>query len=169
MLPEPIEGSVAEYFERSAAEFPNRIAVRDGSREITYQELNRRANQLAREILAHNPGNAPIPVYLGYDISAVTAILGIIKTGCPFVVLDPSFPVERNQLILSSLDARLLITDTGIRPRRNLARPLPSTQFSLIWMVFHPAWMAKISGSVSHRRRFAASYSHPVPPALPRE
>ena len=113
MLPEHIDGSIAEFIERSVAEFPNRIAVRDGNREITYQALNQRANQLAREILAHNPGNTPIPVYLGYDISTVTSILGVIKTGCPFVVLDPSFPVERNQLILSSLDARLLITDTG--------------------------------------------------------
>jgi non-ribosomal peptide synthetase component F len=112
MRPEPINGSVAEQFERSAAEFPNRIAVRDGIREITYQELNYRANQLAREILAHNPANFPIPFYLGYDISTVIAILGISKTGCPVVVLDPSFPVERNQSILSSLDARLLITDT---------------------------------------------------------
>jgi amino acid adenylation domain-containing protein len=112
MQPDPIDGSVVEYFEISAATFPHHIAIRDGIREISYLELNRRANQLAREILAHNPGNAPIPFYLGYDISTVIALLGIIKTGCPFVVLDPSFPVERNQLILSGLDACLLITDT---------------------------------------------------------
>jgi RimJ/RimL family protein N-acetyltransferase len=115
MQSDPIDGSAVENFERSVAEFPNRIAVRDGRQEITYRALNRLANQLARAILACNPGNAPIPFYLGYDITSVVAIIGIIKTGCPFVVLDPSFPVERNQLILSSLDARLLITDTGHR------------------------------------------------------
>jgi amino acid adenylation domain-containing protein len=113
MQPDPIDRSAVEYFEKSAAAFPDHIAIRDGIREINYRELNRRANQLAREIIAHNPGNVPIPFYLGYDISTVTAILGIIKTGCPFVVLDSSFPVERNQLILSGLDARLLITDTA--------------------------------------------------------
>ena len=60
MQPDPIDGSVVEYFEISAATFPHHIAIRDGIREISYLELNCRANQLAREILAHNPGNAPI-------------------------------------------------------------------------------------------------------------
>ena len=97
MQPESIDGSVAEYFERSVATFPDRFAVRVGSMEITYQTLNRLANQLAREILSPNLGNLPIPIYLGYDIAITTAILGIIKTGWSLILFPTRYADWRDR------------------------------------------------------------------------
>ncbi len=111
---EDIETSIPARFEKLASEFPGRLAVKTGTRTLTYDELNQVANRLSHAILAH-PGEAQevIAVLAEHDSSLFVAILGILKAGKICVVLDPAFPKARNSYLLEDSQASLLVTDTA--------------------------------------------------------
>lgn len=82
-----------EEFARTTPDAP---AVRHGDRELTYQELNRQANQLAHEldVLGVRRGDM-VAMYVGRSIEWVVGMLGCLKAGGVCMPLDPSVPVER--------------------------------------------------------------------------
>lgn len=111
---EAIRKSVADRFETIVSLYPENTAVSENNRRITYRELNESANRLANSILmrVEKGDRAPIPFLLEYGISSLVTLLAIMKTGHPYVPLNPAFPVERNNLILSDMGAKLLVTDS---------------------------------------------------------
>lgn len=128
---EAIQQSVADRFETVVELYPDNIAVSENNREITYRELNESANRLANSILARiEEGDlSPIPFLLEYGESSIVTLLALSKTGRPFVSLNPSFPLERNNLILADIGAKLLVTDSH---HRSMAEPLRATEKELI-------------------------------------
>ncbi|HYJ17018.1 MAG TPA: AMP-binding protein [Candidatus Limnocylindria bacterium] len=109
---EDVETSIPERFEKIAARYPDRVAVKLRNRLLTYRELNDTANRLARAILARR-GNTqePIALLMEHDIPLFVAMLGVLKTGKICVVLDPSFPNDRNVFLIEDSQAGLLISD----------------------------------------------------------
>lgn len=89
-------GSVADRFTEQARRVPRQTAVTDGQVRWTYAELDARSNQLARGLLARgvHAGDV-IAVYCPRSAHLVPALLGIVKAGAAFVVLDPSYPPAR--------------------------------------------------------------------------
>ncbi|MCP4656403.1 MAG: amino acid adenylation domain-containing protein, partial [bacterium] len=103
LLPRPaeplsgrFEGTVHGVFARQAAHFPDQVAVVDPVESWSYGELDRRANQLARYLLTRGvEPHAVVAVYAHRSASLVWALLGILKAGAAFVILDPAYPAAR--------------------------------------------------------------------------
>ncbi|MCP4659136.1 MAG: AMP-binding protein, partial [bacterium] len=103
LLPQPaeplsgrFEGTVHGIFAGQAAHFPDHPAVVDPGESWSYGELDRRSNQLARYLLAHGvEPHAVVAVYAHRSASLVWALLGILKAGGAFLILDPAYPAAR--------------------------------------------------------------------------
>ena len=109
---EEVEQSIPQRFERIVRQFPERIAVKTGEHVVTYAELNAMANRVGQAIL-QKQGRDPEPIALLFDKGAalMAAMLGVLKVGKFFVLLDPSFPKTRITTILEDSQARLIVTN----------------------------------------------------------
>ena len=104
--------SIPSRFEKVAQNYPNKIAIKDQSGFCSYDELNRRANRIARIISAENTRRErPVILLLEQGIPQISATLGVLKAGLFYVPMDPSNPLERNRYMLKDSGATLLITD----------------------------------------------------------
>jgi len=109
---EDVETSIPARFEKIVQMYPDRIAVKQNSKIVTYSELNRMANRLACSLINECDGNAqPVGLLFENGISLMVAILGVLKAGKFFVLLDPAFPMVRNVAILNDSQATLLLAD----------------------------------------------------------
>lgn len=104
-----------ELFQRQSRLSPEQVALEYAGARMTYGELERRSNQLARFLLARGIGcgdNAGLFLPRGFDI--YVAMLGVLKTGAAYVSLDPDYPSERVQFILSDCQAKVVLTSSGL-------------------------------------------------------
>lgn len=109
-------GDIAEpllhrMFESWAARTPESIAVIDGTLRLSYQELNRRANRLAKTLA--DAGVTPetvVGVRIARSATLLVAILALFKAGGVYLPLDPSLPAERVDHMLDEAGARLILT-----------------------------------------------------------
>lgn len=102
--------------ERQAAAAPKAIAAINGERQLRYAELDARANQLAHRLLelgACAGTNVGICVEPGIDM--VIALLAVLKTGCAYVPMDPSYPAERLAFMLEDARIAVLVTEQALR------------------------------------------------------
>jgi amino acid adenylation domain-containing protein len=110
---EAVETSIPARFEKIVQLYPGRLAIKDGHRTLTYQDLNQLANRVARAILLEcSETRRPVALLFGQDWMAIVAILGALKAGKFYLPLVSSLPLSRNKDILFDSTARLLITDT---------------------------------------------------------
>jgi amino acid adenylation domain-containing protein len=106
---------IHELFEAQAARTPDAVAVRDENVSITYIELNRRANQLARHLVSLGVARETlVGVCMQRSVQAVVALLGILKAAAAYVPLDPIFPEERLAYTLEDSGAALLLTEAAL-------------------------------------------------------
>ena len=100
-----------QQFEVHAAQTPDAIAIVDQGRQFTYQQLNARANQLARHLTKHQVGpDTLIGVCLHRSPSLIIALLAILKAGGAYIPLDPEYPVERLAMMREDSQLALLLT-----------------------------------------------------------
>jgi amino acid adenylation domain-containing protein/non-ribosomal peptide synthase protein (TIGR01720 family) len=98
-------------FEAQVAKTPDLPAVVCGADEVTYAELNRRANQLARHLQKLDVGtDVPVGLCLERSIDFVVCMLGILKAGGAYVPIDVDTPVARLEAMLSEAGASVLIS-----------------------------------------------------------
>jgi amino acid adenylation domain-containing protein len=117
--PYPRDRSVQQLFEARVAERPQAIAAVFRDESLTYETLNRRANQLANFLLrrigggaARKDGKQPlVGVAVERSLDMLVALLATLKAGCAYVPLDPTHPVPRLRHILNDADVAALITD----------------------------------------------------------
>lgn len=99
--PNPV---VHRQFEAHARTAPDAVAVRWADREVTYAELDARANRFARLLLARGHGRgAKVGLCLDYSIDLLVALLGTLKAGAAYVPLDPAYPEARLRLLLGQV------------------------------------------------------------------
>lgn len=120
-------GCLHELFERQVSRTPEAMAVICEGDHITYDELNRRADRLARHLqhLGIRPSTR-VGIYLERSVDLVVAILGALKAGGAYVPLDPAYPAERLRYLLDDAAVPLLVTDAA------LAHSLPSTRAEIV-------------------------------------
>ena len=107
---EETEQSIPDRFEEQVRRYPGRLAVKTASQELTYDELNKAANRVARQILTRDDrGNEPVALLFTQGIAGITAILGVLKAGRAYVSLDPVLPTARLTYILRDSQAALII------------------------------------------------------------
>lgn len=114
----PPYGSVVEWFEQQVQNSPEAIAVQHGARSISYNQLNARANQLARYLAAQNIGSGSrVALCLDRGMELVTAVWAVLKTGASYVPVDPAYPLDRIDHILKDCNAVRVITVSSLRER----------------------------------------------------
>jgi amino acid adenylation domain-containing protein len=98
-------------FELQAGRSPERPAVVHGEASLTYGELNRRANRLARHLGMLGVGpEVLVGVCMERSLEMVVAILAVLKAGAAYVPLDPSYPMERLAFVLDDAGIPVLLT-----------------------------------------------------------
>jgi amino acid adenylation domain-containing protein len=108
---EEIEESIPQRFEKLAAKYPDRIAVKTKLHEISYSALNSLADTIAKAILKQRDVDPnPVALLFEHDAPAIAAIFGALKAGKPFVPLDPAVPFSRIQHIVNDSGASLILT-----------------------------------------------------------
>ncbi|GAA3173301.1 hypothetical protein GCM10020001_119940 [Nonomuraea salmonea] len=103
--------SVAELFTAQAARTPGAVAVTCAGTDLTYAELDARANRLARYLAAQGVGpESVVGLCLPRGVDAVAAMLAVWKAGGAYLPIDPGQPVERTAYMLADSRAMLLLT-----------------------------------------------------------
>jgi amino acid adenylation domain-containing protein len=108
---------VHEAFEAQAELRPDATAVTFGTEELTYEDLDCRANQLARYL--HRLGVGPdvhVGISLDRGVDLMVALLGVLKAGGAYVPLDPTYPKERLAFMLEDARVRLVLTSETMLP-----------------------------------------------------
>ncbi|MGK5728605.1 amino acid adenylation domain-containing protein [Streptomyces sp. URMC 124] len=101
-----------ETFAAAAAAWPERIAVSDGRRELTYAELDRAANRLAHRLTALGAGPEQLVALCSTrTVDLVVGVLGILKSGAGYLPLDPRYPLERLRATVTDAGCRLAVGD----------------------------------------------------------
>ncbi len=98
-------------FEAQVERTPDAVAVVFENKQLTYRQLNQRANQLAHHL--RDLGVGPellVGICLERSLSMVVGLLGILKAGGAYVPIDPAYPKERLAFILSDTQASVMLT-----------------------------------------------------------
>lgn len=106
------ESRAHELFEEQARARPDAIAAVHGNSRLTYRELNARANQLARALVARGvTRDRIVGVVTERNLDWVTAVLAIFKAGGAYLPIEPHFPADRIVTTLSRAGCRLVLTE----------------------------------------------------------
>ncbi|KRF50114.1 hypothetical protein ASG97_15690 [Bacillus sp. Soil745] len=93
---EGINDTIPQAFHKVVERFPEKIAIVDGSKTITYRELNDKSNRLSHYLLSKGISKEErVGIYVNRSIDMVTGMLAVIKAGAAYVPLDPHYPNER--------------------------------------------------------------------------
>jgi amino acid adenylation domain-containing protein len=121
------ERCIHELFESRVTQYPQAPAVVFEDEQLSYEELNRRANRLAHHLIAL--GVRPeirTGILMDRSVEMVVAVVGVLKAGGTYVPLDPSWPQDRLRSIGSSLGIRGLLTQYAqLRSIHDLQWKLP--------------------------------------------
>lgn len=109
----PQDKTIPQLFEEQVLRTPNNIAVMYDDRQLTYQELNIKANQLASYLRGtyQIQGDSLIAFCLDRSQHMLVAILAILKSGAAYVPIDPTNPDKRISFILSDTAVKVVLTD----------------------------------------------------------
>lgn len=116
--PSPNQECVHRLFEEQVIRSPDASAVVMRNRELTYEELNRRANRIGRylRLLGIGPG-AHAAICTEKNFAMVEALLGVLKAGAACVHIDPDYPAERLTFILQDSCPQVIITEGKLHAR----------------------------------------------------
>jgi amino acid adenylation domain-containing protein/non-ribosomal peptide synthase protein (TIGR01720 family) len=124
-VPYPRDRTIVELFEEQVARAPDAPAVVFEEAQLTYSELDSRANQLARHLLELGAGaDRVVAVLFERSLEMVIAELAVLKSGSAYLPLDPSHPPKRLAFMVSDSGARVLITRESLRTSLQ-SEPLP--------------------------------------------
>jgi amino acid adenylation domain-containing protein len=114
----PVSGSLHEIFERQVTRTPDVVALVFENEQLTYAELNRRANQLARHLRALGvKAESRVGVMLERSVEMVVSLLAILKAGGAYLPLDPDYPQERLAFMLADAETDCLLTNTRLQTK----------------------------------------------------
>lgn len=111
----PLDRCLHHWIEDQVERTPDGIAVIFGNTQLTYRELNQRANQLAHHLqqLGVEPDTL-VGICVERSLEMVIGLLGILKAGGAYVPLDPSYPSERLALMLQDAQVPILLTQQAL-------------------------------------------------------
>jgi surfactin family lipopeptide synthetase C len=114
----PADAPIHQLFEAQARSTPDAVAVEYEGRQLTYGELNARANQVAHYLARHGAGpELMVGICVERSLEMVAGILGVLKAGAAYVPLDPDYPASRLTFMLDDTAAPLLLTQARLRDR----------------------------------------------------
>lgn len=110
-LPYSRDTNLVALFEQEVKLHPERIAVSDGKKELTYSELNEQANKVANYLISERivPGNM-VGLLFERSLNMIVSILGVLKAGGGYLPIDPSLPEQRISYMLNHSRAAFLLS-----------------------------------------------------------
>jgi amino acid adenylation domain-containing protein len=111
----PETWTIVQWFEDQVRQTPQALALIEGATQLTYTELNQRANQLAHYLHGLNvqPGEL-VAVSMARSVDLIVAFWGILKAGAAYVPLDPTYPHERRAYKLKDAQVRVILTQAEL-------------------------------------------------------
>jgi amino acid adenylation domain-containing protein len=107
----PQDKCIHQLFEEQVQRTPDAVAVVFGNQQLTYQQLNCRANQLAHYLKTLGVGaDVLVGICVERSLEMIVGLLGILKAGGAYVPLDPEYPQERLQFMLADTQVKVLLT-----------------------------------------------------------
>jgi amino acid adenylation domain-containing protein len=109
----PRDRSIQTVFEEEVVLDGRRTALISGEVHVTYDELNRRANQLAHRLRREGVDQeAPVGLCIERSVDMVVGMLGILKAGGAYVPIDPEYPNERLRYMLQDGNIHVVVTNS---------------------------------------------------------
>ncbi|MGH7411794.1 MAG: amino acid adenylation domain-containing protein, partial [Candidatus Methylomirabilis sp.] len=125
----PKDECIHEFFEAQVERTPDAIGIVMGDEQLTYRELNARANQLAHFLREQGVGpEVLVGICMERSLEMVVGLLGILKAGGAYVPLDPTYPRERLAFMLGDTKPPVLVT------QERLAGVLPLVECRVIFV-----------------------------------
>ncbi|MBO0932635.1 non-ribosomal peptide synthetase [Fibrella aquatilis] len=117
-LPYPREKALTTLLSETAAQYPNKTALRFLGDSLTFSQLDQRANQLAQLLLKQGvlPGHR-VGLAVDRSLAMVVSMLAILKTGAAYVPVDPQHPTDRINYILADATCSVLLTSAAHQGR----------------------------------------------------
>jgi non-ribosomal peptide synthetase component F len=107
----PQDVCLHQLIEQQVARTPEQVALVFEEEQVSYRELNERANQLAHHLRSLGvKTESPVGILLERSVEMVVALLGVLKAGGAYVPLDPEYPAERLRFMLEDAQVAVLIT-----------------------------------------------------------
>jgi aspartate racemase len=118
ITPYPQHKSIHQLFEEQVALTPDAVALEFENQQLTYVELNRRANQLAHYLRRMGiREESAVGIMMERGLEMIVSLLGVLKAGGAYVPLDPEYPPERLAFMLTDAGVRVLLSQSSLLPR----------------------------------------------------
>ncbi len=113
-VPYPKNKTIVDLFSEQAKKTPTNTALIFENEKLSYQELDERSNQLAHYLKARNVGQETlVPICMNRSLEMIIGILGILKAGGAYVPIDPEYPQDRINYMLSDTGGRIAVCDAS--------------------------------------------------------
>jgi len=107
----PKDKTITEAFEEQVEKTPDNIAVVFENDKVTYRELNEKANSLAYHLRENGIGrNDIVGIMVNRSLEMIVSILSVLKSGACYIPIDPEYPQDRIEYMLSNSNAKMLLT-----------------------------------------------------------
>ncbi|ODA69583.1 non-ribosomal peptide synthetase [Streptomyces sp. AVP053U2] len=140
--------TVAALFEAQVARTPGAPALSFGDVDLTYAELDARANRVARHLAGRGVGpESVVAVVFERTVDLVVGLLGVVKAGAAYLPIDPNYPADRIAYVIADSGAVCVLTGEGMRNRLEEfdVRPDSATGVPAV-MLDDPALLADLAG-----------------------
>ncbi|PHM11385.1 non-ribosomal peptide synthetase [Nostoc sp. 'Peltigera malacea cyanobiont' DB3992] len=123
----PCDKCIHQLFEEQCLSNPDAVAVVFDNQQLTYHQLNCRANQLAHYLRSLGvKADTLVGLCVERSLEAIVGILGILKAGGAYLPLDPEYPTERLRFMLEDAQVKVLVT------QQQLVESIPQHQAHLV-------------------------------------
>src|SRR5207245_7508879 len=128
-VPRSYDGGLHTLFEKQAARTPDVLAATFSEESLTYQQLNAKADHLARRLCLRNVGSGVrVGLYIERSLEMAIALLAVLKAGGVYVPLDVSDLSQRTELYLRTIPVDILLT------QHHLLSKLPPCQATTLFI-----------------------------------
>jgi amino acid adenylation domain-containing protein len=132
--PVPTDVCIHQLFEQQVARTPDEIAVAYKSKQLTYQELNTRANQLAHYLILQGvKPDTLVGLQMERSIEMIVGLLAIQKAGGAYLPLDPDFPADRLALMIEDSQAPIILTQQRLIPNLTISAGVQVIEIDTSW------------------------------------
>ena len=122
----PQDKTLVDLFEEQVLRTPDNIAVEFENEQLSYRELNGRANQLANYLISLGVvEDSLVPICLNRSLDMIIAALGVLKAGGAYVPIDPEYPIDRIEYTLNDTNGVVIIAESdGPLSQKSCKSPL---------------------------------------------